>query len=76
MKSKRELLLGLVGNKNVVITAVDGRCIVRIVPNPQAYGTSIIDEVSEEMIHFVTARNTPHEGWIDIASISEIEIYT
>ena len=74
MKSKREILQGLVGNRNVVITAIDGRCIVRVVSDPTYFSTSTIDEVGAEMIHYVQNRRPSGQGWIDILSISEIEI--
>ena len=74
MKSKRDLLQSLVGNKNVVITALDGRGIVRVVSDTTRTARHVIDEVGIDMIHFVSNGGSDREGWIDIASVSEILI--
>lgn len=75
MKSKRELLLRLVG-KNVVISTEGGRCYVRVGESATSYQTHVIDEVGDEMIRFhwtSVGSNRNYESWVDIGWISEIQ---
>lgn len=75
MKSKRELLTALIGNETVEIDASNGGYVITVGKDPARHATSIIDEVSDQMMHVVT----PHykrESWIDMAWISEVHMPT
>ena len=75
MKSKRELLRSLIGNKNVVITSSGAGTgyVIRAYGTPPPSTTSTIDEVGEDMIHAVTPKYANLQHWIAIDWIAEIQ---
>jgi len=73
MKSKLEVLSGLIGNKTVGIDSTNGGYVVTVGKDPASYAISIIDEVSDHMMH-ITNPHYRRESWIDLAWVSEIHI--
>jgi hypothetical protein len=73
VKSKHEVLSGLIGNESVGIDGSNGGYVVTVGNDPSKYATSIIEEVGDQMIHVVNPRYR-RESWIDIAWISEIQM--